>query len=88
MDPALFHLGREAVLLALLLSAPPLAAAFLVGLATGIGQAVTQIQEPSLGVVPRLAAVLAALAVSAPWLGARLVRFASDCLALALRGST
>lgn len=87
MDPSLLHLGREAVLLALLLSAPPLSAALVVGLLTGIGQAATQIQEPSLGVVPRLVAVLAALAIGAPWIGARIVRFASDCLALALRVS-
>lgn len=87
MDPALLHLGREAVLLSLLLSAPPLGAALLIGLVTGIGQAVTQVQEPSIGVVPRLVAVLGALAIAGPWIGARLVRFASDCLALALRGS-
>lgn len=87
MDPALLHLGREAVLLALLLSAPPLGAALLVGLLVGIAQAATQVQEPVLGVVPRLVAVLGALAVAGPWIGARLVRFASDCLALVLRVS-
>ena len=85
MDPALLHLAREALVLALLLSAPPLGAALLVGLLTGVAQAATQIQEPSLGVVPRLAAVLIALAISGPWIGARLVRFAGECLGLVSR---
>lgn len=85
MNPTLLHLAREALLLALLLSAPGLLAALLVGLLTGVAQAVTQVQEPSLGVVPRLVAVLGALAVAAPWIGARLLRFAGDCLALVPR---
>lgn len=84
-DPTLLHLAREALVLALLVSAPPLGAALLVGLVTGIAQAATQVQEPSIGVVPRLAAVLGALLVAGPWIGARLVRFAGDCLALVAR---
>ena len=87
MDPALLHLGREAVLLALLLSAPPLCAALVVGLVAGVGQAATQIQEPTLGVGPRLVAVLLALLLAGPWMGARLVRFAADCLTLVARSS-
>ena len=85
VDPTLLSLGREAIVLALLLSGPPLGAALLVGLLTGVAQAVTQVQEPALGVVPRLAAVLGALVLSGPWIGARLVRFAGDCLALVAR---
>ena len=82
MDPVLLHVCREALLLALLVSAPPLGAALLVGAVTGALQAATQVQEPSIGVVPRLAAVLGALAVTAPWIGARVVRFAAECLDL------
>ncbi len=82
MDPVLLHVGREALLVALVVSAPPLAAALLVGAVTGVLQAATQVQEPSIGVVPRLAAVLGALALAAPWIGARVVRFAAECLDL------
>jgi flagellar biosynthesis protein FliQ len=87
MDPLLSHVAREALLLVLVVSAPPLLAALLVGLATGVLQAATQVQEQALGVVPRLAAVLGALAIAAPWIGARVVRFASDCLDLLSRVS-
>jgi type III secretory pathway component EscS len=80
------HLGREALLLALLVSAPPLGAALLVGLVTGTLQAATQLQEHAIGAVPRIAAVIAALLVFAPWIGARLARFAAEVLALAAGG--
>jgi type III secretion protein S len=82
MDPALLALGREALVVSLLVSAPPLLAALAVGLVTGVLQAATQVQEPSVAVVPRLAAVLGALAIAAPWIGARVVRFAAACFEL------
>ena len=85
MDGPLLALGREALVLVLLVSGPPLLAALAVGLATGILQAATQIQDPSVGVVPRLVAVLGALAVASPWIGARVLRLAEECLALAGR---
>ncbi len=85
MDPALLNVGREALLLALLVSAPPLGAALVVGAAVGVLQAATQVQEPSIAVVPRLVAVLGALALAAPWIGAHVVRFAAACLELVAR---
>ena len=83
MDPTLVSIGREALLLALLVSAPPLGAALLVGLVVGGLQAATQLQDPAVGVVPRLCAVLGALLVAGPWIAASLVRFAAACLAAA-----
>jgi len=77
-------LGREALLLALEVSAPPLLAALVVGAAVGVLQAATQVQEPSIPVLPRAAAVLGAAFLAGPWIGARLVRFASSALELAL----
>lgn len=85
MDPAILQLGREALLLVLIVSAPPLGAALVIGLVTGVLQAATQVQEQTLGVVPRLVAVLGALAIAAPWIGARVVRFAAHCLELVPR---
>ncbi len=81
MDPAILGLGREALLLALLISTPPLAAALLIGLTVGTLQAATQIQDPAVPVVPRLCAVIGALALAGPWMGARVVRFAAECMA-------
>ena len=47
------HALREALLLVLVLAAPPLVAVFGVGLASGVLQAVTQVRERSLSTVPR-----------------------------------
>ena len=85
MDPVLLHLARETILVVLLVSAPPIGAALVVGLVTGVLQAATQVQDPSVGVVPRLVAVLGALAVASPFMGARILRLAEECLALAAR---
>jgi type III secretion protein S len=82
MEPTFLSLGREALLVALAVSAAPLGAALLVGLTVGALQAATQIQDPALAVVPRLCAVLGALVVAAPWMGARVARFAVECLRL------
>jgi flagellar biosynthesis protein FliQ len=80
MDPTLLALGREALVLVVLLSGPPLLAGLVTGVATGVLQAATQVQEPAVGVVPRLAVVLLALGAASPWIGARLCRFAGACL--------
>lgn len=84
MEPSLVAVGREALLVALVVSAPPLAAALAVGTVAGILQAATQVQDHALGAVPRLLAVLAALGVAGPWAAARIARFASGCLTIAL----
>jgi type III secretory pathway component EscS len=85
VDPVLLHLVREVLIVVLLVSTPPVGAALAVGLVIGVLQAATQIQDPAVGVVPRLVAVLGALAIAAPWIGARVLRLAEECLALAGR---
>jgi flagellar biosynthesis protein FliQ len=87
VDGTVLTIAREALLLVLLVSAPPLLAALVVGVLVGTLQAATQVQDASVAVVPRVAAALAALAASAPWIAARLCRFAATCLDLAARVS-
>ena len=60
--------GREAMQVAFLLAAPPLITALVVGLAVSIFQAVTQIQEMTLAIIPKMVAILVALVVAFPWL--------------------
>jgi len=74
------QVAQEALLLALVLSLPVLAAALLVGLVVSFLQAVTQIQDTALSFVPKLLAVAVALAVSAGWIGGELVRLATRVL--------
>jgi flagellar biosynthetic protein FliQ len=68
---------REGFLLALLLVAPILVAAVIAGILSGLLAAFTQIQDPAVSLVPRVAAVGAAIALFAPSIAAQLVAFAS-----------
>ena len=67
---------REGLVLALLVSGPPLLASLLVGFVIGIVQAATQIQDQTLAFVPKLIVVAVTLLALGPVLGAQLVRFA------------
>jgi flagellar biosynthesis protein FliQ len=85
VDPTVLAAGREAVLVAIAVSAPALAAALLVGLVTGALQAATQVQDHAIGAVPRLVAVLAVVGLTATWIAARVARFGQACIEAALR---
>jgi flagellar biosynthetic protein FliQ len=61
-------LGREAVMLTLLLSAPALVTGILVGLIIGLLQALTQIQEQTVAFVPKLVAMVLVISLALPWL--------------------
>lgn len=81
----LLSVGREALLLMVLASLPPIGASLGVGFLMSLFQATTQIQESTLSVVPKLCASVLALVVAAPWIAAQLARFSSRLL-LALPG--
>lgn len=68
--------GREALQMALLLGGPLLAVALVVGLVVGIVQTLTQMNEPVVGQVARLAGVLVAVLAALPWLLGRWVSYA------------
>jgi len=59
-----------------LLSLPPLVVMLAVAMAVGLAQAATQIQEPTLATVARLASLFAALVFFGAGLSLPLVRFA------------
>ncbi|MGE0551582.1 MAG: flagellar biosynthetic protein FliQ [Kofleriaceae bacterium] len=75
MTAGLVALIREGFLLAMLLVAPVLIAALVAGLVTGLIRVFTQIEDPALGVVPRVALVAAAVVVFAPSIASQLQVF-------------
>lgn len=79
MDPVI-EWSREALRMALLLGGPLLAVALVVGLVVGVGQTLTQMNEPVVGQVSRLAAVLVAALLALPWLIGRWVAYAVDLI--------
>jgi flagellar biosynthesis protein FliQ len=72
---AIAALTQQALWLALKLSLPVLAAAFVVGLVSAALQALTQLHDSVLGHVPKLLAVAAVLALLGAGLGGELVSY-------------
>jgi flagellar biosynthetic protein FliQ len=66
---------RQALVLAVLISAPLLLAGLVVGLIISLFQAVTQIQEQTLVFVPKIVAMVAVAVLLMPWIAARLSAF-------------
>jgi flagellar biosynthesis protein FliQ len=72
------ELTRNAVVLTLMLGAPIMLMAILVGLAISILQAVTQLQDQTLSFVPKIIAMALAGLALLPWMIHRMVEYASD----------
>ncbi|MBE7708477.1 MAG: flagellar biosynthesis protein FliQ [Cyanobacteria bacterium SIG27] len=69
MDEALFlTVFQKAIMLIMVIGAPILLSAIVVGLAISIIQSVTQIQEQTLTFVPKIFAALLVLVFAAPWM--------------------
>jgi flagellar biosynthetic protein FliQ len=73
-------LGRELLVLALLISLPMLATAIVVGLVIAIFQAVTAVHEQTLSTVPKMIAVLAVALLIMPWAMGKVVFFTQNVL--------
>ena len=61
-------IGQHALQVIVLLAAPMLLSALLVGLFVGMLQAATQINEMTLSFIPKLIVLVAALWISGPWM--------------------
>ncbi|MBI2950751.1 MAG: EscS/YscS/HrcS family type III secretion system export apparatus protein [Candidatus Handelsmanbacteria bacterium RIFCSPLOWO2_12_FULL_64_10] len=69
------QIGREAIYLMLLVSAPMLLAGLVVGIGISILQAVTQIHEVTLTFIPKIIAVTGALVITLPWIMQQIIDF-------------
>ena len=68
-------MGRDALVILLMVSMPVLLAVLAVGLVVSIFQAITQINEQTLAFVPKLIAAVAVLVVAGPWMLETLVDY-------------
>ena len=73
-------LGRQAIVVSLLIGSPLLLVGMVVGLMVGLLQAVTQIQEQTIAFVPKLVVMVMTLALLAPWLINQMVQYSHDLL--------
>jgi flagellar biosynthesis protein FliQ len=76
----IMSIGKEAIMIAMLVAAPALLISMLVGLIISIFQAVTQIQEQTLTFVPKMVAIVVILLVFGPWMLKTLVGFVEQML--------
>ena len=68
MDTAMVvNLGRESLLVAVMVASPLLGIALAVGLLIGIVQAATSINEMTLSFIPKLAALVVVLMILGSW---------------------
>lgn len=71
-------LCRTALLSALIIGSPMLLVGMAAGLAVGLVQALTQVQDQTVSFVPKLLAVAGVMIVCMPWLMMRLVEFTRE----------
>ena len=72
---SVMSLGSQAIHVSLLLGAPLLLVALVVGLVISIFQAATQINEATLSFIPKLLAVFAVLVIAGPWMLGQIVDY-------------
>jgi len=72
------HVARESITTILIVSAPVLGIGLAVGLLVSIFQATTQIQEPTLAFVPKIAAVFVAVLIFGGWIMRVIITFTFD----------
>ena len=68
-------LTQQAMLTALVISAPLLLIGMLVGLLIGLAQALTQVQDQTVAFVPKIVAMVAAMVFCLPWLVQKMVEY-------------
>jgi type III secretion protein S len=78
------RLTSEAMLLCLLVSLPAVLVAAVVGLLVSFVQAITSVQDSSIGQSAKLIAVVVTLLVAAPWGAGAILRFAQSVMQAAL----
>lgn len=71
----LINIVQQAIMIILISIAPIIGSGLAVGLTVSILQATTQIQEPTLAFVPKIAAVLIAVMIFGGWVYNNIVQF-------------
>jgi len=73
-------LGRDALWMTVIASAPILVIGLIVGIVLSLFQAVTQLQEQTLTFVPKIAAMIVAAALFLPWITEEMLAYTRTIL--------
>jgi flagellar biosynthesis protein FliQ len=71
-------MGRDALIITLLLSGPMLIVGLLIGLIIGVFQAVTQIHEMTLTFIPKIIGMVIVFLATLPWMLVKLVEYSMN----------
>jgi len=73
-------LGREALVMVLIIAGPVMGIGLVVGLLISLFQSLTQLQEQTLTFVPKIVAMVGVALVLVPWLTDHLLEYATELL--------
>ncbi len=73
-------ISNQAIKVALMVSAPMLLGALIMGIIVSLFQAVTQINEQTLSFIPKILVIVGALVFFAPWMSDTLTTFTKDLI--------
>ena len=79
-ENATIELAQQAITMTLLIAAPVLIVGLAVALVVGLFQALTQIQDTTLAMVPKILAMLITIGICLPWLLNRMVQYAQQVI--------
>lgn len=77
-EDIVLSLGRDAILTTVMIAAPLLLSALVVGLIVSIIQAVTQINESTLTFIPKMIAIVVVMIVLAPWMTQMMTSYTTE----------
>ena len=78
MDAAIvIDLGRQALIVTLMIAGPMLIAGLFIGLIVGVFQAVTQIHEMTLTFIPKILVMVLVFLALLPWMLLKMVEYSS-----------
>lgn len=80
-EAVVLGLAKEALIVALEVSAPILGASLVIGIVVSLIQAVTQVNEMTLTFVPKLIGVFVAMLIFGPWMMETLLSFSAGLFA-------
>jgi flagellar biosynthetic protein FliQ len=77
-DDSTIELVRQALLVAIIISAPVLLSGVVIGLIISVLQSVTQIQEQTLTMVPKIITMTLVAVLLLPWIVGKLIDFSRE----------
>jgi flagellar biosynthetic protein FliQ len=74
------EIANQAIKITLMMAAPMLIGAMVVGISISVFQAITQINEQTLTFVPKIVAIFVLIIVAAPWLLETMTSYTQDLI--------